>query len=109
MKPETYNLWEKALGYLEEAEELSKGDKFNEAERKATEAFISALQAIKALSRELEMSDLSMMWENAGLEWIELMDSKHYRNRPNEMVKWIRRRVKRLSDDLPPDTFRPLT
>jgi hypothetical protein len=104
MKPETYNLWEKALVLFEEAEELSKGDKFQEAEWKATEAFVAAMQAINALSRELEMSDLSIIVENAGLEWLEL-ENKHYR--PKEMLEWIRRRLKRLSDDLPPDTFRP--
>jgi len=58
MKPETYNFWEKALGYFEEAEELSKSNKFQEAMWKATEAYVVAMQAINALSRELEMSDL---------------------------------------------------
>ena len=103
MKPETYNFWEKALGYLEEAEELSKGNKFEEARWKSIEAFVSAMQAINALSKEVEMSDLSIIAENAGLEWLEL-ESKHYT--PKEMFEWIRRRIKRLSDDLPPDTFR---
>jgi len=106
MKPETYDLWEKALGYLEEAEELSKFDKFQEAEQKAFKAFWAAIPAINALSRELEISDLSIIAENAGIAWLEFMESKHYT--PKEMVEWICSRLKRLSDDLPPDTFRPL-
>lgn len=106
MKPETYNLWEKALGYLKEAEELSKGNKFKEAMRKAIEAFVAAMQAINSLSRELEMSDLSIIAENAVLAWLEFVESKHYTS--NEMVEWISRRLKRLYDDLPPDTFRPV-
>ena len=105
MKPETYNMWEKALICLEEAKELSKGNKFHEAMRKAIEAFVAAMQAINALSRELEMSDLSVIAENAGIAWLEFMESKHYT--PKEMVEWIRNRLIRLSDDLPPDTFRP--
>lgn len=103
MKPETYNKWEKALSYFEEAEELSKSNKLQEAGRKATDAFVAAFQAIYVLSKELEMLDLSIIAENACLEWLGL-ESKHYR--PKEMLEWVRKRLKRLSDDLPPDTFR---
>jgi len=106
MKPETNNLWEKALGYLEEAEQLSKDKEFHEAMRKAIEAFVAALQAINALSREMEMPELWVIGENAGLAWLEFMDSKHYT--PKETVEWIRGRLKWLSDELPLDTFRPL-
>lgn len=104
MKPETYNKWEKALDYFEEAEKLSKSNKLQEAGSEATCAFVAAFQAIYELSKELEMSDLSIIAENACLEWLEL-ESKHYR--PKQLLEWVRKRLKRLSDDLPPDTFRP--
>ena len=106
MKPETNDLWKKALGYLEEAEELLKDKKFQEAMRKAIEAFFAAINAINALSKELEMPDLATIAMNAGLAWLELMDSKRYT--PKEMVEWIHMRLKWLSDELPPDTFEPL-
>lgn len=106
MKPETCKLWDKALGYLEEAKELKKSGIFKKATGKAIEAFLVAIQAINALSRDLEMPDLEVFAENAVLEFVEFMESKDYT--PNKMIDWVRRSLKRLSDYLPPNTFRPV-
>ena len=107
MKPETYNRWEKALGNLEEADELKKLGKSEKATEKATAAFWEAMQAWWTLSEEMEMPDLRTYANNAAHEWIEFRDGKHYA--PNKMVDWVRGSLKRLSDYLPPDTFRPLS
>ena len=54
MKSETYDLWENAQGYLEEAEELWKNGKPNEAASIAEMAVIVACAAVARLSRELK-------------------------------------------------------
>lgn len=53
------------------------------------EAFVADMQAVNALSRQLEMSVFSVITENPCLERIS-------------------RRLKRLSDNFLTDTFRPL-
>lgn len=106
MKPETSKLWTKALAYLEEAEELKKFDEFKKAMGKAIEAFLIAIQAINALSRDLKKPDLEVFAENAVLDFVEFILSKDYT--PNKMVDWVRSKLIWLSDNLQQDTFLPL-
>ena len=88
MKPEINDLWEKALGYLEEAEELSKDKKFQEAMHKAIEALVAAMQAINALSSELEMPDLKEVIFGQAIKLH--LEGGHFRLRTQQLEVMIR-------------------
>lgn len=112
MKPEMCERWEEwqeALSFLRNAEELLKDEKFKEAEEEAYFAFGLGFRAIKTLSEVLDIPDLSVIADNVFSDWCERKSEfggKHYT--PKETVEWTRKTLKRLSDELPPDTLRPL-
>jgi nucleoid-associated protein YejK len=105
MKPEIYEEWEQALSHLGNAEKLYEDGKFQEAAKEANGAIISGCFAIIQLAEELKLPDLSVIQENVFYEWAE-RKRKHYT--PKENIEWVRSTLKRLSDELPPDTLRPL-
>jgi hypothetical protein len=105
MKPETCTQWEQALSRFSNAEKLLRDEKFEEASREAIPAFFLAVSAVEILSDELAMAELSEIAKNALFEGFKRAD-RHYT--PKETIEWVRRTLKRLSDGLPPDTFRPL-
>ena len=105
MKPEINEEWEQALSCLEKAEKLYEVGKFQEAAREADGAITFGIHTIHALAEELKLPDLSVIQENAFYEWIERKE-KHYT--PKETVEWVRKTLKRLSDELPPDTLKTL-
>lgn len=105
MKPEIYKFWEEALSCLENAEKLLKDKKFQEAVKESDGAIILGCGAIIQLARELEMPDLLVIKGDAYIGWLERRE-KHYT--PKETVEWARKSLKRLSDELPPDTLRPV-
>lgn len=105
MKPELYKQWEKALSHFKNAEELLKDEKFNEAEEQASIAMSYAFGAIMKLSKELEMPDLSKIAFSVYQEYSERKETGHYT--PKENIEWYRKVLKRFTDELPPDTFRP--
>lgn len=109
MNPEIYEQWEKVLSDWIEVEKLVKDEKLEEAASKAIFTFLSGIRAIKALSDELGNRDLSVICENAFGEWMERepaweMGGKHHT--PKENIDWAHKTLKRLSDELPLDTFR---
>jgi len=114
MKPEMcerWEEWEEALSRLRNAEELLKDEKFQEAADQANLAFGFGFRAIKTLSEVLvlEIPDLSVIADNAFSDWCERkpeFGGKHHT--PKETVEWVRKTLKRLSDELPPDTLRPV-
>lgn len=105
MKPETFEKWELALTYFRRAEQLFRDKKFHEAEGHAITAVILAAQAMIALSKELQMPGLSEIGLNAIGEFVD-RSKKHYT--PEATIEWSRRVIKRLGDEVPPDTFLPL-
>ena len=108
MKPETSKEWELALSYFTKAEELLRDENFQDAEQQATMAILFAARAMIALSEELEMSELSVKGNNVFNEWVERIPAfKGKRYTPKEHIEWCRSVLKRLSDELPPDTFPP--
>ncbi len=109
MKPEIYEEWEQALNYLEKAEKLYEVGKFQEAAREADTAIMLGLHTIAMLAKELEIPDLLVIQGNAFHDWCERTQKfggKHHT--PKENIEWVRSTLKRLSDELPPDTLRPL-
>ena len=109
MKPKIYEEWEQALSFLEQAEKLSKDKKFPEAANKADVAIILGLHTIGILSKELGLPDLLVIQGNVLQDWEErkpVFGGRHYT--PKENIEWIRSTLKRLSDELPPDTLRPV-
>ncbi len=109
MKPEIYEEWEKALSHLLNAEKLLEDENIQEAENEANAAIMLGLQTITILAKELEIPDLLVIFENACHDWCERtpeFGGKHYT--PKENIEWVRSTLKRLSDELPPDTLRPL-
>ena len=110
MKPEIYKLWEEALSSFDNAEKLTKERNYNEAEKYAASAFVIGIKAIIELSKEMGIDDLNVIAGNAFGEWVERepefeMGGKHHT--PKENIDWARKVLKRLSDELPPDTLRP--
>ncbi len=127
--PETYKLWNKASRHHIKAEELLKDNKFEDSIVEAILSLLSGYLAIVALSKELEMPDLSVMADYALLEWFEKSLSEHYTRdqaiawlsmalrgklnaaeknyRPEEIIEWVHKTLKQLSEDLPPDTLPP--
>jgi len=110
MKPELYEKWEKVLSSFNNAEKLAKDGNYNEAENEAVCAFIFGVKAIIELSKEMGIDDLNVITGNAKREWMERepaweMGGKHHT--PKENIDWTRKTLKRLFDELPPDTFRP--
>ncbi|GAG14099.1 unnamed protein product [marine sediment metagenome] len=109
MKPKIYEEWEQVLSYLEKAEKLYEVGKIQEAENEANAAIMLGLQTIAILAKELEIPDLLVIFENACHDWCErtpAFGGKHYT--PKENIEWVRSTLKKLSDELPPDTLRPL-
>jgi hypothetical protein len=105
MKPETCAQWEQALSHFSNAEKLLRDEKLEEAGREAVRAFVLAISAVEILSDELGMAELSEIAKNALFEGSDRA-GRHYT--PKETIEWARRILKRLSHELPPDTFRPL-
>lgn len=110
MKPEIYEKWEQALSHLRNAEKLLEDGKVQDAAKEAYTSFMFGLRTIDALAEELKLPELSEIRKNAFYEWCERkfpeFGGKHYT--PKESVEWIRKTLKKLSDELPPDTLRPL-
>ena len=112
MKPEMRERgeeWEKALSCLRNAEQLLKDEKFKEAEDEAHFSFIHGFRAIKTLSEVLDIPNLSVIADNALSDWNKRKSEfggKHYT--PKENVEWTRKTLNRLSNELPPDTLRPV-
>ena len=104
MKPEIGKNWELALSSFTKAEELLRDKKSQEAKGQAGLAVIFAACAMRDLSKEPDMLDLSAIGENALLEYFERL-KKNYT--PEEEIEWSRSVLKRLSDERPPDTFPP--
>jgi len=105
MKRETCAQWEQALSHFSNAEKLLRDKKFEEASREAVPAFVLAISAVEILSGELGIDELSEIAKNALFEGFERAGRNYP---PKDTVEWVRRTLKRLSDGLPPDTFRPL-
>jgi len=105
MKPETYKLWEEALNHFRNAEKMLKNKNFQQAAKEAEASVYGGMFAIKFLSDELGMRDLMEISFSVLLDYHE-RSKKHYA--PKEIIGWARRTLKRLSDECPPDTFRPL-
>ena len=105
MKPEIYEEWEQALSHLLNAEKLLEDENIQEAANEADIAIMLGLHTIPQLSQELGLPDLLVIQENSFYDWCE-RKRKHYT--PKENVEWVRSTLKRLSDELPPDTLRPL-
>jgi hypothetical protein len=110
MKPEICDQWEEVLSSWREVGELVKDEQLEEAASKAIFTFILGVRVTKALSDELEDRDLCVIAENAIGEWMERepawgIGGKHHT--PKENIEWAHKTLKRLSDALPPDTFRP--
>ena len=105
MKPETHENWEKALSHFKNAEEFLKDQTFDEAEEHARFAVFWGIEAMLQLSKELENDDLSTFAFNVLHEWGERGKKGHYT--PKENIEWSRKVLKRFTDELPPDTFRP--
>ncbi len=105
MKPEIYKFWEEALSCLENAEKLLKDRKFQEAENNTDCAIMYGCAAIVQLAKELGMPNLLAIKGNEYIGWLE-RGEQYYT--PKETVEWTRKTLKRLSDELPPDTLRPL-
>ncbi|MCP4259202.1 MAG: hypothetical protein GY774_17095 [Planctomycetes bacterium] len=108
MKPKIYEEWEQALSFSQKAEKLYEDGKFKEAAKEADSAIIFGLHTIGALAKELDINDLFVIQGNALNEWYERTSpesgGKHHT--PKENVEWARKTLKRLSDELPPDTLR---
>ena len=79
--------------------------KSQEAVKQANDAIVMGIGAIIQLARELGMPDLLEIEGNEYIGWLERRE-KYYT--PKETVEWARKSLKRLSDELPPDTLRPL-
>lgn len=106
MKPEICDQWEKVLSDWRKVEELRKDKQFEKAAWEAVSVFLSGIRVILALSKELDDQDLNVKVVNAFGEWWEkALGGKHYT--PKETIDWARGTLKRLSGELPPDTFRP--
>ena len=80
------------------------------AEQEAFGAFVLGQRAIDKLSNELKTPDLKFVASNALQDFFERNfpseGGKHYT--PKEQIEWARKTLKRLSDELPPDTFPPV-
>ena len=105
MKPEAYKEWEEAMNDFRNAEELLKDEKFDEAAKQALAAVAFGIGAIMKLSKEVEMSDLSVSANNVFKEACDRQERGHYT--PKEDIEWCRSILKRLTAELPPDTFEP--
>ncbi len=105
MKHEIYEEWEEALSHFRNAEKLLEDEKVQEAAKEADTAIMFGLHTIAILSKELKMPDLLVIQENAFYDWCE-RKRKHYT--PKENIEWVLSTLKRLSDELPPDTLRLL-
>ena len=104
MNAEIYNKWEDAFNHFKQAEELLKNKRDREAYYEACSAIIAATEAIKALSKYLEIPSLSDIRQIVLADWIEFDMKKPM---PRQLVEHVRKGIKRLSDELPPDTLRP--
>jgi len=109
IKPETYKLWKEALDHFKNSDELKKAGELTKASHEAIHAFLLGQRAIYELSKELKMPDLTEVANNALHDFFErYMPSeggKHYT--PKETIEWARNTLKRLSAELPTDTFEP--
>jgi len=105
MKPETHEYWNKALSLIKNAEKLYKDKKNDEAEEQALLALIKGISAMIKLSRELGIDDLSTIAWNALQEHFDRTKKGHYT--PKETIEWVRKVLKRLSDELTPYGFKP--
>jgi HEPN domain-containing protein len=104
IKPETRKLWEEALGHFRKAEELLNDNKPEVVSEEATKSVVYGCKAIVELSKELKMNDLRSIASNELNDWFDKSE-KHYT--PKEIIERARRTLKRLSDELPPDTLIP--
>ncbi len=105
LKPEIYKFWEEALKRFEDAQKLSKEGKLQEAANEAGWAVVFGWLAVRGLSEELKMPDLSAMASSVYRELFE-REEKHYT--PKEKLEWADKAFKRLSAEIPPDILRPL-
>ena len=109
IKPETHKQWEDALSHFNNVDKLIKSGELQKAVEEATLAFVFGQQAINKLSSELNLPDLSVSSLNALSGWFERISpsegGKHYT--PKEHIEWARKILRRLSEELPPDTLPP--
>jgi len=110
IKPETSKLWEETLKHFRNIDEMKKVGDTKKAMEEAIHAFMLGQRAVDKLSQELNMPDLKFVASNALQDFFERNfpseGGKYYT--PKEQIEWAQKTLRRLSDELPPDTFPPV-